>query len=106
MRISYGITVCNELNELQRLVTFLLKHKRQEDNIMITFDSRNGSKDVEEYLRTHSVNGEFNWNGFDFNGDFSALKNHTIDMLNNIIIQIKSKFSLIFANNFIPKRYK
>ena len=55
MRISYGITVCNELNELQRLVTFLLKHKRQEDNIMITFDSRNGSKDVEEYLRTHSV---------------------------------------------------
>lgn len=82
MRISYGITVCNELNELQRLVTFLLEHKREEDNIMITFDSRNGSKDVEEYLRTHSVNSEFHWTSFDFNGDFSALKNHTIDMCN------------------------
>ena len=80
MKISYGITVCNEETEIQRLVTFLLKHKELQDEIVITYDSKNGSKGVEEYLRSHSVNGEFNWHGFDFNKNFSDLKNHTISM--------------------------
>ena len=80
MKISYGITVCNEDVEIQRLVTFLLENKRDEDEIVITYDSNNGSKGVEDYLRTHSVNGEFSWHPFGFNGNFSDLKNHTIKM--------------------------
>ena len=42
----------------------------------------NGSKGVEEYLRTHSVNGEFNWHTAYpfFKGDFSELKNCTKKM--------------------------
>jgi hypothetical protein len=82
MKISYAITVCNEKVELQKLVTFLLKHKELQDEIVITYDSKNGSKGVEEYLRTHSVNGEFNWHSFEFEGNFSDLKNHTKDMCN------------------------
>ena len=39
MKLSYAITVCNELNEIQTLVTFLLEHKRVEDEIVITYDS-------------------------------------------------------------------
>ena len=70
MKISYGITVCNEEAEIQRLVTFLLKHKELQDEIVITYDSKNGSKGVEDYLRTHSVNGEFSWHKFDFNDNF------------------------------------
>ena len=50
MKISYGITVCNEDVEIQRLVTFLLKNKRDEDEIVITYDSNNGSKGVEDYF--------------------------------------------------------
>ena len=80
MKISYGVTVCNEETEIQELVTFLLKHKELQDEIVITYDSKNGSKGVEEYLRTHSVNGEFNWHPFEFDGNFSALKNHTKNM--------------------------
>ena len=80
MKISYAITVCNEEIELQKLVTFLLKHKELQDEIVITYDSKNGSKGIEQYLRSHSVNGEFSWHGFDFNGNFSDLKNHTISM--------------------------
>ena len=34
MKISYAITVCNEFVEIQRLVSFLLTHKRKEDNIV------------------------------------------------------------------------
>ena len=80
MKISYAITVCNEEIELQKLVTFLLKHKELQDEIVITYDSKNGSKGVEEYLRSHSVNGEFSWHPFEFDGNFSDLKNHTKKM--------------------------
>ena len=79
MVISYAITVCNEQVEIQNLVTFLLDNKREQDEIVITFDSKNGSNDVEEYLRAKSVNGEFKWYPFEFNGNFSDLKNHTKD---------------------------
>ncbi len=80
MKISYGVTVCNEETEIQELVTFLLKHKELQDEIVITYDSKNGSKGVEEYLRSHSVNGEFSWHPFEFEGNFSDLKNHTKKM--------------------------
>ena len=82
MKISYAITVCNEETEIQRLVTFLLKHKELQDEIVITYDSKNGTKSVDEYLRSHSVNGEFTWHPFEFEGNFSDLKNHTKDMCN------------------------
>jgi hypothetical protein len=38
MKISYAITVCNELEEVGRLVNFLLSNKREEDEIVILVD--------------------------------------------------------------------
>ena len=55
MKISYAITVKDELNELQRLVDFLIDKKRTEDEIVILYDSKGGSKAVEEWLRANSV---------------------------------------------------
>ena len=52
MKISYAITVKDELNELQRLVNFLIDQKRTEDEIVILYDSKNGSKAVEEWLQS------------------------------------------------------
>jgi hypothetical protein len=75
MKISYAITVCNEFVEIQRLVNFLVANKRHQDEIIIQFDSKNGSSEIESYLRSHSINGEFNWYKYEFNGDFSNLKN-------------------------------
>ena len=80
MKISYAITVCNEEVELQKLVSILLKNKQLQDEIVITYDSNNGSKGVEDYLRTHSVNGEFSWHPYEFDGNFSDLKNYTKKM--------------------------
>ena len=51
MKISYAITVCNEFIEIQRLLHFLLKHKRYQDEIVILFDKANG--DIEEIGRAH-----------------------------------------------------
>jgi hypothetical protein len=38
MKISYGVTVCNEVEEIKRLVNFLLEHKREEDQIVVLMD--------------------------------------------------------------------
>ena len=75
MKISYAIPVCNEHVEIQRLVSFLLKHKQSNDEIVIMFDSKNGNKAVEEYLRSHSVNSEFQWYPNEFDGHFGNMKN-------------------------------
>ena len=71
MKISYGITVCNEFVEIQNLLTFLLEHKRDEDEITILFDVNNGDDKVEEYLKAKSVNNEFNWIKSNFKGHFA-----------------------------------
>ena len=44
MKISYAITVKDELSEIQRLVSLLLNHKRSQDEIVILLDETNGSK--------------------------------------------------------------
>ena len=76
MKISYAITVCNEFIEIQRLVNFLVKNKRQKDEIVILYDESNGDKEIENYLRSHSVNGEFNWHKERFNNHFADWKNY------------------------------
>ena len=75
MKISYAVTVCNEIVEIQRLISFLLEYKRFEDEIVILYDSKGGTKPVEEYLRSHSVNGEFTWHSGEFEGHFANWKN-------------------------------
>jgi hypothetical protein len=75
MKISYAITVCNEFNEIQRLVNFLLKHKRVEDEIAILYDINNGHEGIEQFLRAKSINGEFSWLPGEFNGHFAEWKN-------------------------------
>jgi hypothetical protein len=75
MRISYAITVCTEFLEIQRLINFLLKHKRAQDDIVVLFDQANGDKEIEAYLRSHSVNGEFMWHSGKFDRHFANWKN-------------------------------
>jgi len=82
MKISYAITVCNEAVEIQRLISFLLEVKRHEDEIVVLFDSKNGTNTVEEYLRSHSVNSEFAWHKKEFEGHFADWKNHLTSLCN------------------------
>jgi uncharacterized protein YehS (DUF1456 family) len=82
MKISYAITVCNEFVEIQRLVNFLVKNKRSEDEIVILFDSKNGTKDIEDYLRAKSINNEFSWYSKEFNNHFADWKNYLTTLCN------------------------
>jgi hypothetical protein len=75
MKITYAVTVCNEFIEIQRLVHHLLKNKRVQDDVVILYDSKNGNPDIETFLRSHSVNGEFMWHRGEFEGHFADWKN-------------------------------
>ena len=75
IKLTYGICVCNEFIEIQRLVRFLLQHKRIQDNIVILYDEANGDPEIENFLRSHSVNGEFAWHKAKFDRHFANWKN-------------------------------
>ena len=75
MKISYGITVCNEFIEIQRLIGFLLENKRDEDEIVVLYDSVNGDPEVEAFLRAKSTNLDFMWHSGEFNNHFADWKN-------------------------------
>jgi hypothetical protein len=75
MKISYAITVCDEAIEIQRLISFLLEFKQVEDEIIVLFDESKNCTAVEEYLRSHSINGELSWHKGKFEGHFADWKN-------------------------------
>ena len=56
MKISYAITVCNELDEITRLLNFLIKAKRKEDEIVILFDKKKGTPEV--WQRVSELKGD------------------------------------------------
>lgn len=89
MKISYAITVCNELVEIQKLIPFLQKWIRDEDEIVVLYDSKNGDTKVEEYLRANSVNPTYSWHSGEFDGHFADWKNKLTDLCNgDYIFQI------------------
>ena len=75
MKITYAITVCNEFIEIQRLLNFLLINKRDEDDIVVLFDSVNGDPEVEAFLRSRSINLDFMWHSGEFKNHFADWKN-------------------------------
>ena len=90
MRISYAVTVCNELVEIQQLLPFLTENKRDEDEVVIFYDTKNGSEEVEVFLRQQSTDKAlFRWMGYHFNGHFANMKNALTEAcLGDYIFQI------------------
>jgi hypothetical protein len=79
MKITYAITVCNEFEEIKRLVGFLLRNKRPSDNIVVLYDQKNGSDEIAEWLVKHNKLPNFQmWRGY-FDGHFGEWKNKLLD---------------------------
>ena len=76
MKISYAITVCSEKDEIKRLVDYLLANKRQQDEIVVLYDQKNGDKEVINTLVKLNKLPNFQvWRGLDFEGHFANWKN-------------------------------
>jgi hypothetical protein len=97
MKISYAITVCNEFIEIQRLLTFLLEHKRIQDEIVIQMDlsmddlnsQPEDKNQVFAYIMKHQEQGHCRVIFYQLNGDFAQFKNHlTSQCTGDYIFQI------------------
>jgi len=75
MKISYAITVCDELEELQRLINRLEDLKRKEDEIVILVDLNKATTEVVEYVQTLRVQARVEGDGGYFDGHFADWKN-------------------------------
>jgi|TARA_R100000455_G_C6269295_1_gene124892 hypothetical protein len=80
MKISYAITVCNELEEVTRLLNFLLEKRRKKDEIVILFDKANGTPEV--WSRITELKGEnnVNYSARSFKHHFADWKNQLTEL--------------------------
>lgn len=74
MKISYAIPVHNEHEEIKRLLDYLLKNKRQEDEIVVQCDQGNTISKVYEVLKKYK--DVLKVVEFPLNGNFATFKNN------------------------------
>ena len=76
MKISYAITVHNELEELMKLLDFLNNNIREEDEIVIQYDEGGVTQEVLEFLNIKKKLHGYTVVGFPLNKDFASYKNN------------------------------
>ena len=77
MKISYAIPVCNEWMELEYLLNYLFKHKREQDEIIVQCDEGNTTPSVYQVLEEYKEKLQII--EFPLNGDFATFKNNLKD---------------------------
>jgi glycosyltransferase involved in cell wall biosynthesis len=74
MRISYAIPVCYEHEELNKLLKLLVKHKREEDEIVVQADKGNTAPEV--YTVIDAFKDKIKFIEFPLEKNFAQFKNH------------------------------
>jgi hypothetical protein len=74
MKISYGLTVCNEDKELENLITYLKDFTTGEDEIVIVYDQNRVTDEVKQILQKYKDN-HISY-PFDFKQNYLDLKNY------------------------------
>jgi hypothetical protein len=75
MKISYAITVCNELEEVEKLIKFLYSNKRVEDEICVLLDKPKASDYLVNQLYRYSSANWIHLKESAFQGHFADWKN-------------------------------
>mgnify|MGYP003116415736 FL=1 len=77
MKISYAIPVCNEWMQLEYLLNYLFKHKREQDDIVVQCDKGNTTPSVYQVLEEFKDKVQII--EFPLNKDFASFKNNLKD---------------------------
>jgi len=80
MKISYAITVCNELEEIKCLFNFLHQHKRPEDEICVLLDKPKASQELLYHLFLWKEQEYIILKESTFQGHFADWKNELNEM--------------------------
>ena len=78
INVTYAITVCNELEEITKLVNFLHPRIKKEDEILVQYDSDSVTQEVKDYLTILSQlhTNQIKVIGFPLKNDFASFKNN------------------------------
>ena len=88
INITYAITVCNELDEITKLIDFLNNRIDSDDEILIQYDEDSASDAIRQYLKIISQlhNTNIKVIGFPLNNDFASYKNNLKTHANGMFI--------------------
>ncbi len=88
INITYAITVCNELEEITKLIDFLKDKIGKEDEILIQYDETSTTKPVKDYLTIISQlhNTNIKVISYPLNNDFASFKNNLKNNASGIFI--------------------
>jgi hypothetical protein len=88
INITYAVTVCNELEEITKLINFLHPRIQSDDEILIQYDEDSATDAVKQYLliisQLHNTN--IRVISYPLNNDFASFKNNLKDNANGIFI--------------------
>jgi len=93
MKISYAVPVCNEHEELERLLDFLELNLRKEDEVVVQCDKGNTTPEVYKVINSEKYSDgfreQFKVVEFPLNGNFSLFKNNlTENCTGNWVFQL------------------
>jgi hypothetical protein len=88
INITYAITVCNELEEITKLVDFLKDRIKKDDEILIQYDEESVTDPIKSYL---TILSQLHTNtikviGYPLNNDFASFKNNIKNNASGIFI--------------------
>ena len=100
INITYAVTVCNELEEITKLVDFLKDKIDKDDEILIQYDEDSATDAIKNYLKIVSQlhNSNIKVIGFPLNKDFASYKN-------NLKNHAKGMFIFQIDADEIPSEY-
>ena len=80
MKISYAITVCNEIEEVARLLQFLIGRKREQDEIVVLLDKTKSDERMEILLKGYTHTNQITLSIDNFANHFGDWKNKLTDL--------------------------
>jgi len=88
INVTYAITVCNELEEITKLINFLHPRIQSDDEILIQYDEDSTTDVVKQYLLIMSQlhNTNIRVIAYPLNNNFASFKNNLKDNANGIFI--------------------
>src|SRR6056300_973905 len=99
LNVTYAITVCNEIEEITRLINFLHPRIQSDDEILIQYDEDGVTDAVKDYLSIiNTLHQNIKVIGFPLNNDFATFKN-------NIKNHAKGIFIFQIDSDEIPHEY-
>lgn len=81
IKLSYAVTVCNELVEVAHLLRVLTDLRRPDDQIVVLYDNREPNTELKALLDHYAGNfKQFSYTEQEFEGDFAQWKNRLTDL--------------------------